>query len=199
MATVDRITVTVPKELSARLKVVRDRMNVSRVCADALEKELNIIEAKPSVADPKIAQLVERLKGARQRWYDHGREDGATWAAQEANRSELEDAAYGFASYDGRQLRSAYFDLPEHDESEEGQDGEDGKGVPQLPGVGNLSPRVERWVLRDLGLEKEPTVYGSKEYTEFRAALGKVDYAAYLEGWRDAVVRIWDAVLPALR
>ncbi len=205
MATVDRITVTVPKQLSARLKVGRDRMNVSKVCADALERELNIIEAKPSVADPKIAQLVERLKGSSQRWYDRGHEDGERWATEKAKRSELEDAAYAFRAYDGRQLSSAYFDLPELSKGEEGTESEGDEGenvaVPELPGVGSLSGREDAWVIRDLGLKEKPQRGWPAEeaYDRFQTAFNEVDHAAYLEGWRDALVELWDAVAPALR
>jgi len=207
MATI-RLSVTIPSMLHERLEGMRDRVNVSRVCTVALEKELDMLEARPSVADPKIAQLVERLKGSTQRWYDHGHEDGARWAVEEAKRSELEDASYAFRKYDGRKLSSAYLDLPEYAKGGEGEEGEEGEEVtdtarvPELPGVGALEKREKRWVTRDLGMEEEPSWRDDKDKdarARFNAAYADVDDAAYLEGWRDALVELWSAVAPALR
>lgn len=203
-----RVNISIPDALHERVERVRDRVNVSRVCTTALEREVDMLEARPSVADPKIAKLIERLKGSNQRWYDRGHEDGERWATEEAKRSELEDAAYAFRAYDGRQLSSAYFNLPEFSKGEEGTESTDDDGeavsVPVLPGVGTLSRREEPWVMRDLGLEEKPQrdQWGSparEAYDRFEAACDDVDHAAYLEGWRDALVELWDAVAPALR
>ena len=202
MATI-RLSVTIPSTLHERLEGLRDRVNVSKVCTVALEKELDMLEARPSVADPKIAQLVERLKGSTQRWYDRGHEDGARWAVEEAKRSELEDASYAFRKYDGRELSSAYFDLPEYakgEESEEGEEVTDTERVPELPGVGALEKREKPWVAHDLGMEEEPSWVKDRDArARFDAAYADVDDAAYLEGWRDALVELWNAVAPALR
>ena len=162
MATVDRITVTVPKQLSARLKVGRDRMNVSKVCADALERELNIIEAKPSVADPKIAQLVERLKGSWGQGYDRGHEDGMQWGVEKATAPDLQEAAETFRGCEGRQMAEWRADHTADSYSES----------PLLPGV---------------------------DWGTYDHDLGAADPYAYVEGWRDALVELWDAVAPALR
>lgn len=200
-----RLNLTVPDPLYERLEQVRDRVNVSKVCAVALEKELDMIQARPSVADPKIAKLIERLKGSSQRWYDRGHEDGERWATEEAKRSELEDAAYAFRAYDGRQLSSAYFYLPEYSKGEEGTESEGDEGenvaVPELPGVGSLSGREDAWVIRDLGLKEKPYLGepAKEAYQRFQTAFNEVDHAAYLEGWRDALVELWDAVALALR
>jgi len=192
MATVDRLTVTVPKELSARLKVVRDRMNVSRVCTTALEREVDMLEARPSVADPKIAQLVERLKGSSQRWYDRGHEGGMQWGVEKAKREDLERVAQDMTTLNSRGLVKRAGDLPAS--VEEGD-------------------RINRWVAHDAGLDSVPTIlyYGVQSSTEsaeeqaardasarYQIGLEEVDRAAYLEGWRDALVELWDAIAPAL-
>ncbi len=194
-----RVNISIPDALHERLERVRDRVNVSRVCTTALEKELSMIEARPSIADPKIAQLVERLKGTTQRWYDRGHEDGTCWGTEKAKRSELEDAAYACRSYDGRELRSAYFELPEHATGEEGEEAADTTHVPALPGIRDLREQEEVWVLRDIGLDKEPSWGEGEARKRFNTAYDAIDDAAYLEGWRDALVGLWDAVAPALR
>ncbi len=193
MATI-RLSVTIPSTLHERLEGMRDRVNVSKVCTVALEKELNMLEARPSIADPKIAQLVERLKGSTQRWYDHGHEDGMQWGVAEARRADLQDAAINFRTYDGRELFQPYMgDREDNDEQEQGG------ARYALPGVGDLSAREKLWVVRDLGLEREPTYASGEARARFDTAYADVDDAAYLEGWRDALVALWDAVALALR
>ena len=199
MATV-RLSVTIPSTLHERLERVRDRVNVSGVCTTALERELDMIEARPSITDPKIAQLVERLKGATQRWYDRGHEDGTRWGTEKAKRSELEDAAYAFREYNGRELSLAYYYLPEYAQGEEGEEAADTESVPMLPGVGDLAKKEKVWVLRDLSMDKEPGLNeDNAAHSRFDVAYAVVDHTAYLEGWRDALVELWDAVAPALR
>src|SRR5688500_2098529 len=84
-----RVNISRPDPLYARLGRRRDRVNASKVCAAALEKELDMIEARPSPTDPEVEQLVARLQGLRERWYDRGRRDGKRWAVSSATREEL--------------------------------------------------------------------------------------------------------------
>ncbi len=194
MATV-RLSVTIPSTLHERLEGMRDRVNVSRVCTVALEKELDMLEARPAIADPKIAQLVERLKGSTQRWYDHGHEDGMQWGVEKARRADLQDAATTFRMYDGRELFEPYLQGPENNDNEE-----KGGAAYALPGVDNLADREKLWVALDLGMEGEPSWGEDRDArARFDAAYADVDDAAYLEGWRDALVELWSAVAPALR
>ncbi len=184
MATI-RLSVTIPSTLHERLEGLRDRVNVSKVCTVALEKELDMLEARPSIADPEIAQLVERLKGARQRWYDRGHEDGKRWAVMDAKRDDLEWASDNMATLNSMGLQKKRGDLP---------------GYPTVDG------RIEAWVAQDLGLEKVPPRYEENGSTMNGDHLhldqerrDNTDEPAYLEGWRDALVELWKAVAPALR
>ncbi len=180
---VARLNLTIPDPLYERLERVRDRVNVSKVCAVALEKDLDMIEARPSVADPKIVRLLERLGGARERWYEHGHEDGIEWATEKATRVELLDVAE-FKTLDVRYVREALSQQFRVDGDRRYLD---------------VAIRVEFWVLRDLGLELNVNlVEGSDVHTRYMKAVTEADDAAYLEGWRDAVVEMWDAVAPAL-
>jgi len=181
-----RVNISIPDALHERLERVRERVNVSRVCTVALERELNMLEAKPSVADPKIAQLVERLKGSKQRWYDRGHEDGGQWAIDNAKRDQLEGAAEHMAILTTTGLL---------------------KKAGDLPGYSTVDGHVHTWVARDLGMDDvpKPTPSGTgytltEDYRRFeKACRDEVDASAYLEGWRDALVDLWKAVAPALR
>src|SRR5262245_36217408 len=84
-----RLNISIPDPLYARLDRLRDRVNASKVCAGALEQELDMIEARPAPTDPEVEHLVARLQGLRERWYDRGRQDGKLWAVGSATREEL--------------------------------------------------------------------------------------------------------------
>ena len=99
-----RLNITVPDVLYARLEQLRDRINLSKVCATALEKEVIMLEGQPPITDPRIARLLQRLQSARERWHQRGYEDGIGWAVDQATRDELQSIAIHLAELDGRQL-----------------------------------------------------------------------------------------------
>jgi ribosome modulation factor len=99
-----RLNITVPDVLYARLEQLRDRINLSKVCATALEKEVTMLEGQPPITDPRIAQLLQRLQSTRERWHQRGYEDGITWAVELATRDELQSVATYMADMDGQQL-----------------------------------------------------------------------------------------------
>ncbi|MGQ0847743.1 MAG: hypothetical protein ACT4OP_01240 [Actinomycetota bacterium] len=74
---------SVPLELHDRLEKWRDRLNISRVCQEALERELRRLEELPDDAKA-LSGLVDRL--AREKadgetqWFAQGVSDGMTWA-----------------------------------------------------------------------------------------------------------------------
>jgi hypothetical protein len=78
-----RLTVSVPQDLHDRLDRWRDSINISRICQEALERELRRLEELPEDA-LALGQLVRRLSeekadGDRQ-WFSQGVADGMTWA-----------------------------------------------------------------------------------------------------------------------
>ena len=99
-----RLNITLPDVLYARLEQLRDRINLSKVCATALEKEVTMLEGQPNITDPRIAQLLQRLQSTRERWHQRGYEDGIGWAVDLASRDELQSVAIHLAEQDGRQL-----------------------------------------------------------------------------------------------
>ena len=94
-ANMARVNISIPDSLYARLHRLRDRVNASKVCAIALEKELDMIEGQtlaPDVDEAKVERLVERLRhqqSERDRWFRRGREAGETWAQESATLQEL--------------------------------------------------------------------------------------------------------------
>src|SRR6266568_8877169 len=99
-----RLNITLPDMLYARLEQLRDRINLSKVCATALEKEVTMLEGQPNITDPRIAQLLQRLQSTRERWHQRGYEDGIEWAVDLATRDELQSVAIHLADQNGQQL-----------------------------------------------------------------------------------------------
>src|SRR5215472_19149943 len=99
-----RLNITVPDALYARLEELRDRINLSKVCAVALEKEVAMLEGQPNITDPRIARLLQRLQSTRERWHQRGYEDGIQWSVELATRDELQYVATHLATLDGQQL-----------------------------------------------------------------------------------------------
>ncbi|MGW5363173.1 hypothetical protein [Actinopolymorpha pittospori] len=90
-----RRNISIPDALVERLDRMRDRINVSRVCAVALERELRILEGQArgqDVDESKVDRLVERLRSQqseKDRWYRRGLRDGEKWAQETATLHEL--------------------------------------------------------------------------------------------------------------
>ena len=99
-----RLNITIPDVLYTRLEQLRDRINLSKVCATALEKEVIMLEGQPPITDPRIAQLLQRLQSTRERWHQRGYEDGIQWAVDLATRDELQSVTTYLAGLDGHQL-----------------------------------------------------------------------------------------------
>ena len=223
-----RLNITVPDALYARLEELRDRINLSKVCALALEKEVTMLEGQPNISDPRIARLLQRLQSTRERWHQRGYEDGIQWAVELATRDELQNVATHLAVLDGQQLFTLFhaqgqphfktlisqspaplmpppMPHPEHIHP---------FMPPALPGA--PGQQVTQRVLFSRGDRPFPGFPESFHPTERiqhwleqdremsgpgqqgEAARIEVDESAYLEGWRDAVKGIWQTISPAL-
>ena len=80
-----RISVSVPEELLAKLEPVKERINVSQVCRDALERRIQAIgradSAQPESLD--LESLIDRLREERVlvegRFEELGRHNAESW------------------------------------------------------------------------------------------------------------------------
>ena len=182
-----RVNISIPDPLYARLDRLRDRVNASKVCAAALEKELDMIEARPAPTDPEVEQLVARLQGLRERWYDRGRQDGKRWAVGSATREELYRFADEWRGEAAEELAQTFLHA-EHGPR------------PGAPAGVDFAASLRRWLEADAG-DPRPDAGedGEDGGRAADAARTPVDEAGYLEGWRDIVVEIWEAVSPRLR
>jgi len=145
------------------------------------------------VADPEIAQLVQRLQTARERWYKRGREDGKRWAVQTPSREELYRAKDFLEGEDGAeladQLRRRHERLRAHF------------------GGYDFEAAINRWVREDKSsvefrIERHEHDEDDEDVSFRRAgseARPDVDAAGYMEGWRDVLDEIWQVVSAALR
>lgn len=128
-----RRNISIPDALDERLNRMRDRINVSRVCASALERELRVLEGQTRACDvdeSKVGRLVERLRSqqsAKDRWYRRGLRDGETWAQETASLQDLstfEDDWAGLeqidvADFDPEDLEGWDDELPETFQTDE--------------------------------------------------------------------------------
>jgi hypothetical protein len=89
-----RLNISIPDALYERLDRLRDRVNASKVCAAALEKELTMVEGPALVEDSpdtKVARLIERLRTEPEKWLNRGMKAGESWAVEVATLGELNE------------------------------------------------------------------------------------------------------------
>lgn len=212
-----RLNLTIPDPLYERLDRLRDRVNVSKICATALEKELDMLEgqfrtfgpfkapteespptasnAQPAPLDSRRQQLVQRLQGMQQRWYQRGRQDGDQWAIESATREQLMSVAKETEKWDGlRLVQQAH--PSDTDRAVRAAHGSRAPDFAHIIDTFRLDEHLDRWLAEEAEVQDEvPTPEQQERIARARAGL---DEAAYLQGWRDAVKEIWQAVAPAL-
>ena len=202
------MNISVPDRLYERLDRLRDRVNASKVCASALEKELDMIEARTAPTDPDIERLVQRLLSSRERWYERGREDGKRWAVSDATREQIWQAVDEMEGEDGEDLARQ---VRQRD-----------KRIRRLFGGFDFMTALERWSRTDDGStpkgaaatpmatrpddkEDDDEDAFPPDFDPFKpgdAAVRihpDVDLASYMEGWRDVLDEIWKAVSARLK
>ena len=196
-----RMNISVPDPLYERLDRLRDRVNASKVCASALEKELDMIEGRTAPADPDIERLVQRLLSSRERWYERGREDGKRWAVSVATREQLYQASDETEGEDGEELADAVRRRQQY--------------LRRFFGSYDFPAAVERWSRADLGDQAatqatdlsaerdDDDTDEDDDHDERGRPVPRihpdVDLASYMEGWRDILQEIWKAVKARLK
>ena len=208
---VQRRTISIPDELDARLERLQDRINVSRVCAAALEREVAMLEATPTGTDPDVQRLLRRLQTVKERWYDRGRQDGRRWAIDVATREELKWVGEDVAGQDGATIAGLAHDrlrvslghgrriLP-HPSPESFAH----NAVRVFPKSFPVEASLQRWQAEDeRATADEPApaqaeADGPQRGAAERGNSREIDEPAYWSGWRDAARDIWKAVAPSL-
>ena len=66
-----KLTITIPDELAERLEPWRDRMNISKVCAAAIHREVATLEKLPQEVQ-LITNLIKRLRREKAEHYQEG-------------------------------------------------------------------------------------------------------------------------------
>ena len=121
-----RLNITIPDDLYAALERWRDRLNISKICQDAIAKEVAKLEDLPRQA-AELEALVERLREekdrAERRYFAQGMTDGIAQARgmsyRELRRWAVPDSGGGAAGGDSGVLLTAlrrYGDEPTFDE-----------------------------------------------------------------------------------
>jgi hypothetical protein len=78
-----RLNITIPDELSERVERWRDRLNLSRVCQEAISRELDRLEQIPSEVKSMhkaLARLGREKAKVEQSSFRKGVHDGLEWA-----------------------------------------------------------------------------------------------------------------------
>ena len=80
-----RISISIPDELAARLEPVKDHLNVSQVCRDALEQRITTFEgtADPTGDENGLESLASRFREehrlGQEKWESLGRRNAVAW------------------------------------------------------------------------------------------------------------------------
>lgn len=108
-----RLNISVPDELKARMDDINT--NWSAIASEAFELE---VRKRERIVEMNHAQIAGRLKASYQqeaaKYFDKGHENGAKWAALEADAAELMFLENRTSSADGGQFlrRGDYEDTP---------------------------------------------------------------------------------------
>ena len=127
-----RISVSLPSELMTRLEAIKDSVNISQVCREALERRVEAFERASVEEQPDLdlGSLIERLRQERQltegRFEQTARQNAAIWlnTASYAEVGEIgeEHSAPNMGKY--KLPRSAFRQMKQ--DLEEAQAGDDG-------------------------------------------------------------------------
>jgi len=174
-----RLNLTVPDSLYERLERLRDRVNVSKICAVALTKELDMLETTATVTtatvannEAKVDRMVQRFlrqREIKEIWYRRGRHDGEQWAIDRATLEEL---------------RMMGEEWNEHTVAD--CDNLNDVDPDEYPTI-NIRSLLKEWVRADAqtaGADQQPE---------------EADWRAYLHGWYHSARDLWQAAKPALQ
>jgi hypothetical protein len=179
-----KITITVPDDIHGRLQAVKDAINVSGVCQGAIIKAVEYEELKGKEM-PKMEKLVERLKMEKsegeEEWKKIGLEDGREHAPVWLSYAQFkaiakryrETGGFGqLANYQAQEYRL----VCEANQSRNRNTGD----YLTVEIIGNVISDEVQWLrerMSELSYDGDP-----------------VDEEAYLTGWLEGVMSIWNQV-----
>lgn len=137
----ERITITIPNDLHKRLQAVKDSLNVSGICQEAINLAVRIEEIK-NEEPPNMDTLIKRLRLEKEKEIAESREAGITDGKQDA--MEL-----SYAEFRSLELHSKSGLMPDD-------------------------------------------LYGWLEHTRLQYIEIDYDKNAYLEGWAQGVLNVWE-------
>jgi predicted transcriptional regulator len=190
----ERLNVYLPDDLHRALEAHREHLNVSRICQEALAREVARLEGSsamlaggplPTLAEADRGGVVSRLRAERERrrqfWHDLGYRVAFEWGRDRAGPAELEAIAGGAV------LHMETFVGPDSKPRTGPQGGAKGPGDFQF-----------HFSMRPVSRE---TNHAWRELRDAaRAAAGAIpdapqeDLAAFNAGVRDGAQAVWEAV-----
>jgi hypothetical protein len=95
MQVAQRILITIPDNLHERLQTVKENLNVSRICAKAIEQAVQVEEIKTRTDIPVQEKAILRLRLEKQEGAAHWKQQGFNKGVQDA----AEELTYGQIKY----------------------------------------------------------------------------------------------------
>jgi hypothetical protein len=187
-----RLNVTIPDDLHARLEPLREQLNISRVCTTALQEAVERLTAEPDDDDPRVTEILDRLYEGGEFWYDRGYSEGETWALTKAARAQLQYHAERLAGLDATDLARRFREQEDAPTEEI-----------WFPSPERMRDRLLEWIVTDQTAIEHGMPEGENpvrdKVMDVTHASADADLGSYLQGWRDAVVELWEKVERALK
>ncbi len=129
-----RVSISLPEDLMKRLEPVKEKLNISQVCREALERRVAMFERSASKEGQETGrqEVVMRLRDERAsletRWEDLGRRNAAVWLGT-ASYEELKDAVEANGAKNGHKssLPKSAFKMLKRDMKEDRGDADGGE------------------------------------------------------------------------
>ena len=175
---VARMNISLPDKLYERYKRNEERLNASRVCAEALERELDVLEGVDEPDEAAVMQMLERLIDAKEHSYGWGYAEGRAWGLAQATRVALHTAKE-LKDYSGRELLTDPREPVSEDDDAEGPQENLPGLLDEVPPLSSRRSVAQSFLEQHLAQDQEG------------------DVEAYAEGWRDALADLYEILRKA--
>jgi hypothetical protein len=169
------MNISISDALYQRYERNRDRLNASKVCARALEHELDALERGVGNTDQDLEVGVERLRSTQERWHHNGYQDGREWVLKAGTRREIQETAeLARDRAAGARLSVSW------------------------PRSFDYSAKLSAWTAIEAGLTPGTAILTSEDLARRDTARRQADEEAYANGWLDGVSEAWTLVSKSL-